>query len=266
MRQALFFPAFDALADPRVVAEVAARAEQAGWDGVFVWDHVLYDQVERISDCFTCLAAAAAATSRIAVGPMVTPIQRRGPALLARQAVALDQLSGGRLVLGLGLGDDAGGELSRLGGETEPRTRGEQLEEGLELLTGMLSGEELHHMGEHYRADGVRFLPRPPVDGHIPIWLAARWPHRRPMRRAARHDGLFVISVGEPADLTQVRRIVEEAGARPGFELCVTGRAADDPSPWARAGATWWCCQLGPYGLDLDEVRRVVEQGPRPLA
>lgn len=262
VRYALFFPPFGALADPRVVAEIAAQAEQAGWDGVFLWDHVLYNRgVVEVSDCFTCLAAVATSTSRVLLGPMVTPLARRRPQVLARQAVALDQLSNGRLVLGLGLGHDFAGELSRFGDETDDRRRAEQLDEGLEVLAGLLSGEEVHHLGPHYRADGVRFLPRPLRPGGIPIWLAAMWPARRPIRRAARHDGLFVIRSG-PDDLAAVRQLLEESGARPGFDLCVEGVPGDDPEPWAAAGATWWCCQLGPTGLDPDAVREVVAAGP----
>ena len=118
-RRGLFLPPFDVLADPALVAELAAEAEEAGWDGVFVWDHLLYaDPVREIADPWICCAAIAVATSRIQLGPMVTPLSRRRPQVLARQAASLDRLSGGRLVLGFGLGDDGRvGELSRFGEE-----------------------------------------------------------------------------------------------------------------------------------------------------
>ncbi len=114
MRHGLFVAPFDGLSDPRVVARLAAECEAAGWDGIFVWDHVLYrPPVQAVADPWVVLAAAATATERVLIGPMVTPVARRRPHVLARQATSLDQLSGGRLVLGVGLGLDASGrELS----------------------------------------------------------------------------------------------------------------------------------------------------------
>ena len=135
-RRGLFLPPFDALADPVLLADLAADAEEAGWDGVFLWDHLLYaEPVTEISDPWTCCAAIAVRTTRLQFGPMVTPLTRRRPQVLARQAATLDRLSGGRLVLGFGLGDDGGvGELSRFGEELDARVRAARLDEGLGLL------------------------------------------------------------------------------------------------------------------------------------
>ncbi len=264
VRQGLFFPPFDALADPRLLAEIAAEAEAAGWDGLFVWDHMLYsERVRDILDPWVCLAAMACSTSRVVLGPMVTPLARRRPAVVARQAVTLDRLSGGRLVLGFGLGDDWGsGEFSRFGDEADPHRRAAMLDEGLEVLTALLSGEEVRHAGAFYTAEDVRFLPAPARPGGIPIWLGARWPNRAPVRRAARHDGCFVIQCERPDNLHELRRWLDEAGARPGFELIVTASPDGDPEPWQRAGASWWLVQLGPYDLDVEAVRAVVAAGP----
>ncbi|MEO6880288.1 MAG: LLM class flavin-dependent oxidoreductase [Mycobacteriaceae bacterium] len=189
-RRGLFVAPFDALSDPRVLAGLAADAEQAGWDGVFVWDHLLYrEPVRAIADPWISCAAIACATTRILFGPMVTPLSRRRPQVLARQAVTLDRLSGGRLVLGFGLGDDGPGELSRFGDEVDARRRGLMLDEGLAVLQGLLSGERVDHDGELLQARGVQFLPAP--DRPIPIWIAGRWPNaaplRRPVRRRVRH-------------------------------------------------------------------------------
>src|SRR5918996_3575707 len=175
MRRGVFLPIFDELADP---ATLAVRAEARGWDGVFLWDHVLYrPPVAAVTDPWIALAAIAAATDRIEIGPMVTPLARRRPWIVARQAVALDHLSGGRFVLGLGLGlDTSGGELSRFGEEIDDRRRAVMLDEGLDVLTGLLSGEPVDHDGDAYRIDGARFLPTPVRPGGMPIWLAARWP------------------------------------------------------------------------------------------
>ena len=265
-RRGIFLPPFDVLADPRLVAELAVEAEDAGWDGVFVWDHLLYSEpVQAISDPWICCAAIAAATSRIQFGPMVTPLTRRRPQVLARQAAALDQLSDGRLVLGFGLGDDGGvGELSRFGEEVEPRTRAARLDEGLEIVRGLLSGTEVDHDGPHFAARGVEFRPSATRPGGIPFWIGGRWPNAAPLRRAARYDGAFVISMPEPSALTQVSQIVTAARADglDGFDLVVEIPVGEDAGAWAAAGATWVLTRLGPYEMDLGEVRRVIKAGP----
>ncbi|HEY3774727.1 MAG TPA: LLM class flavin-dependent oxidoreductase [Solirubrobacteraceae bacterium] len=264
MRRGLTVAPFETLASPRELAELAASAEAAGWDGFFVWDHLLYTGVTDIADPWTCLAAIAMRTSRIAIGPMITPLPRRRPHVLARQAVSLDHLCEGRLILGLGLGDDGGdGELSCFGEEVDPRRRGAMLTEGLEVLTGLLSGEAVDHLGEHYRASGARFRPTARRPGGIPIWLAARWPNRVPMRRAAGYDGLFTIRFDAPADLVTVRQWVGDArqSDRP-FEFIVDAPPGTDPDPWAEAGADWLLTELRPGLLDLAGAQELIATGP----
>src|SRR3954451_13891603 len=157
-RRGLFVAPFDALADPRVVGDLAASAEAAGWEGFFVWDHLQYDdRVTAIADAWTCCAAVAMRTERLLLGPMVTPLARRRPQVVARQAASLAVLSAGRFVLGLGLGDDWVGEFSAFGDEAAPRVRGAMLDDGLAVLTGLLSGERVSHEGPHYAARDVRF-------------------------------------------------------------------------------------------------------------
>jgi alkanesulfonate monooxygenase SsuD/methylene tetrahydromethanopterin reductase-like flavin-dependent oxidoreductase (luciferase family) len=264
MRRGLTIAPFETLASPRALAELAASAEQAGWDGFFVWDHLLFSDVTDIADPWTCLAAIAMRTTQIAIGPMVTPLPRRRPHVVARQAITLDHLCEGRLILGIGLGDDGGiGELSCFGEEIDPRRRGAMLTEGLEVLTGLLSGERVDHEGEHYRASGASFHPTAHRPGGIPIWLAARWPNRKPMRRAARHDGLFTIRFEEPGNLATVRDWVAQARDtdRP-FEFVVDAPPGTDPEPWAQAGADWLLTELRPGLLDLDGARTLIEAGP----
>ncbi|WP_297621757.1 LLM class flavin-dependent oxidoreductase [Nocardioides sp.] len=170
-RRGLFVAPFDVLADPRVVGDLAASAEAAGWDGFFLWDHLQYgERVTEIADPWTCCAAVAMRTERLLFGPMVTPLPRRRPQVLARQAASLAVLSGGRFVLGLGLGDDWVGEFGAFGDEPDPKVRGRMLDEGLDVLTALLAGEVVDHAGDHYAARDVRFLPAPDV----PIWLAGR--------------------------------------------------------------------------------------------
>jgi len=259
-RRGLFVAPFDALADPRVVGDLAADAEAAGWDGFFVWDHLLYgDRVAAIADPWTCCAAIALRTERLLLGPMVTPLPRRRPQVLARQAASLSVLSGERLVLGLGLGDDWVGEFSAFGDEPDPRVRGRMLDEGLGVLTGLLAGEPVDHVGEHYSARQARFLPAP----RVPIWLAGRLGNRAPLRRAAAYDGFFVIGLDDPGDLDTVVGDLAAHDPAPGFDLVVDLRTDQDPAPWLDRGASWVLTRVGPYDLDLDEVRRVVRTGPR---
>jgi len=262
-RRGLFVAPFDVLADPRVVGDLAATAEAAGWQGFFVWDHLQYgDRVTAIADVWTCCAAVAMRTERLLLGPMVTPLARRRPQVLARQAASLAVLSGGRFVLGLGLGDDWVGEFSAFGDEPDPRVRGRMLDEGLEVLTGLLGGEPVDHAGEHYVAREARFDPAPGV----PIWLAGRFGNRAPVRRAARHEGFFVIGLDGPGDLDEVTASLAEHGPGSDFDLVVDLRPDQDPAPWMGRGASWVLTRIGPFDLDLAEVRRVVEAGPGPVS
>ena len=262
MRTGVFLPIFDELADPTTLVRLAVRAEQRGWDGVFLWDHVVYrPPVAAATDPWIALAAIAAATERVQLGPMVTPLARRRPWIVARQAVALDRLSGGRFVLGLGLGlDSSGGELSRFGEQTDDRRRAAMLDEGLSVLTGLLSGERLVHHGEHYTVDDVAFLPGPARPGGLPIWLAARWPNRRPVERALRHDGVFLIDTDDP---TSIAGIVERAAGlgRP-FDVVVEGDPGTDATAWRAAGATWWLAAFDPFDLTVATVEAAIDAGP----
>ena len=181
MRHGLSLAPFGQLADPRVVAALAADAERAGFDGVFLWDHMYRaDPFRPVADPWIALAAVAAATDRIRLGPLVTPVARRRPQKLARETTTLDHLSGGRLIVGVGLGVNTGGELTRFAEEDDDRIRGDRLDEGLDLLSRLWSGEEVSHHGPHFTADAVRFLPRPVQEPRIPIWVAAPTGRGRP--------------------------------------------------------------------------------------
>ncbi len=264
----LFVAPFDALSEPGVLADLAVEAEDAGWNGFFVWDHLLYSPpVQAIADPWICCAAIAVRTTRLRFGPMVTPLSRRRPHVLARQAATLDRLSGGRLVLGFGLGDDGEvGELSRFAEETEPRVRAAQLDEGLDLLRGLLSGAQVDHDGVHFAARGVRFRPPPARPAGIPFWIGGRFPNTAPLRRAARFDGAFVISLPGPEGLAQVRDSVAAARGEDlaGFDVVVELPPGADAGPWAEAGATWLLTRVGPYDIDLAAARGVVRAGPGP--
>ena len=258
----MFLPIFDELADPATLARLAVRAEDRGWDGVFLWDHVVYrPPVTSATDPWIALAAIASATERVQIGPMVTPLARRRPWIVARQAVALDRLSAGRFVLGVGLGlDSSGGELSRFGEETDDRRRAAMLDEGLDVLTGLLGGRSVDHHGEHYTVDGVTFLPTAARPGGIPIWLAARWPNRRPVARALRHDGVFLIDTGDPASLAGIVAEAAELGRR--FDVVVEGDPGSDAAGWRDAGATWWLASFDAFETTRAAVEAAIDAGP----
>ncbi len=273
MKHGLFLPPFDGLADVERMADLAALAESAGWDGFFLWDHLRYPApVRDIIDPYACLAVMASRTSRIALGPMVTPLIRRRPQVVARQAVTLDRLSKGRLVMGFGLGDDyPGGELACFGELTDAVQRGRALDEGLAIFRGLVSGEEVNITGEFLRAEGVAFQPSAFRESGIPVWTAGRWPNPAPIRRAARQQGMMVIQMTEPGQVAQLRASLREAGADlEHFDIAVWGqrderfafRQDERYAQWAGAGVTWFLTGPGPFNLDYDEVREYVSTGP----
>jgi len=288
MRFSINIPNFGDFADAHTVVRVAKTAEEAGWDGLFVWDHVVHSKQRRrgqaFGDPWMLLTAAALATSRIKLGPLVTPIARRRPEQLARQVATLDAMSGGRVVFGAGLGGPIEDEFGSFGDETDPKILAERLDEGLDLLAAYWSGERVNHTGKHYRADDVELLPATVQQPRPPVWIAGYWPRRAPMRRAARWDGavpLFANAnhgqappVGELRDLITFLREQRGDSSTP-YDVIVGGISPADPSrsraliePLADAGATWWDERQLITGDDfyrLDPVLRRIEQGPPSL-
>lgn len=241
MRHALTIPPYGELADPTALVEVAVAAERAGWDAVFLWDHVLRrpGDPQETADAWVAMAAIAVATERIRIGPMVTPITRRRPIKLAREATTLDHLSRGRLTLGLGLGVDTTRELSAFGEVVDPRVRGQRLDEGAELLCAFWSGEEVDFRGEHFVADQVTVLPRPFQQPRIPLWFAARGGARKPVRRAARYDGLYPIEFDERGLVDMVDVVREERGSLDGFDIVARPATPGDYERFGGIGVTW---------------------------
>ena len=270
MHSGLFLPLFDELADPAIVARLSAEAEEAGWHGVFVWDHVRWrEPVVDVADAWITLAAIATSTRRIRLGPMVTPLARRRPVKVARETATLDRLSGGRLTLGVGLGSDRfGSEFSITGEELDERRRGRMLDESLEILGAAWSGEPVHHRGEYYTVDGMRFLPRPVQRPGVPVWVAGYYGRPKPLRRAARHEGFFPVNLECPdqlaeivADLTALRREIGRDVAEP-YDVVAALPPGTDPGPYAAAGGTWWMVEFPWEAVSVDQVRGVIRDGP----
>jgi alkanesulfonate monooxygenase SsuD/methylene tetrahydromethanopterin reductase-like flavin-dependent oxidoreductase (luciferase family) len=265
LRSALWLPLFDDLADPLVVARLAADAEEAGWHGCFVWDHLAWRApVRQVADPWITLAAIATATERLRLGPMVSTPARRRPAKVARETATLDRLSDGRLTLGVGLGSDRfAGELSRTGEELDDRRRGRMLDESLAILAAAWSGEPVRHRGDHYTVDDITFLPRPVQRPGVPVWAAGFPGNVKPIRRAARLDGFFPVNLQHPDQLAETVGTLTglRHGALDSYDIAVALPSGIDPEPYASAGATWWLAELDP-GVRLDTVRGVLRDGP----
>lgn len=276
MRFAINLPLFNAFADARAVAALAHEAEDTGWDGFFLWDHLLSEPGFPLLDPWVTLAAIAMSTQRIRIGPMVTPLPRRRPWKLAREAATLDRLANGRLILGVGLGVDHWREYSAFGAPEDARTRAAMLDEGLDVLAGLWTGQPFSFSGQHYAVSDVQFLPAPAQSPRIPIWVACTWPNKAPLRRSARWDGVFPIVDGRwltPDEVREVAAYVEprRTGDDP-FDIVVAGYVGNDAPEvaaarlraYAQAGVTWW--MEGFWWDDTpDFVRARLRQGPPRL-
>ena len=248
-RRAIFVAPFGELSDAARLATLAAATEAAGWDGFFVWDHIEYSApVTHLADPWIAMAAIACATERVRIGPLVTPTPRRRVHKLARETATLDRLSGGRLVLGVGIGNDHHGEFEPFGDLDDARERALRLDADLDRLVELWGGG---------------FQPTPQQQPRIPVWVAARWPNRRSLRRAARWDGVFPIDLPGPDELAELAAAVRELRADDAgpFDLVVTNPAGTDPAPWEAAGATWCLTGFGNSPTE-DEVRAAIEAGP----
>ncbi|HEX4829469.1 MAG TPA: LLM class flavin-dependent oxidoreductase [Trebonia sp.] len=248
MKRAIDVPLFGELSDPRVAARLAARAEERGWDGFFVWDHIAYKApVRAVADPWVALAAIACATSRVKIGALVTPLSRRRVHKVARETATLDLLSSGRLVFGAGLGVTGNNELEPFGEVTDGRERARLLDGGLDALAAFWAGE---------------FEPVPVQRPRPPVWIAARWPNQRPVQRALRWDGLFLIGLPGPDELAALAG--QARAARPGedFDLITELPPGADLGPWEQAGLTWGLTNFGPQPTEA-AVRSVIDAGPR---
>jgi hypothetical protein len=282
MKYGIHFHNYAEYADARLLADVAGEAEAAGWDGVFVADHLTVRGAagpSPVASPWIALTAIAMATNKVWIGPMVTALPRRRPWQLAGETATLDQLSGGRLILGLGSGTALEWSFVPFGEEPELRRRAEMLDEGLAVLTGLWSGERFSFEGTHYHVRDVTFLPRPAQRPRPPVWIAGLWPHRRPFRRAARWDGFFadVAGVdwehGEIMTPDDLRAIIDythsQRTAHTPFEAVIGGRSPDDPAkgaaflaPYVAAGLTWWIEGIHPMYGSVAELRQKIRRGP----
>jgi alkanesulfonate monooxygenase SsuD/methylene tetrahydromethanopterin reductase-like flavin-dependent oxidoreductase (luciferase family) len=284
MRYLVEVPNIGDFAAPDVFAEVARRAEEAGWDALFTWDHVVGEKELRweIADPWILLTVAAMSTKRIRLGTAITPVARRRPSKLAREVTTLDRLSGGRMILGAGLGAPVADEFGSFGDTTDTRVLAERLDEGLHALDLLWSGKPVTYKGSHVTLDDVALLPVPVQRPRVPVWVGGIWPNKAPMRRAARWDGAIPATAdfatgrtpaaSDVRDLVRFLRGCREAnglGDRP-FDIAIGGQSPAGPAgrdlagPLADVGVTWWVERM-PWGDDLgraETVLRRIDQGP----
>ena len=264
----------------RTAAELAGEAEAAGWDGVFVWDTIFGP------DAWIALAAIATRTERVRLGTMLTPLSRRRPWTVANQTATLDHLSRGRLILPVGLGaanpEHVHNDFIKVGEETDRKTRAEMLDESLDILDGLWSGQPFAYDGRHYHLRDVEAGPRPFQQPRPPIWVVGAWPRMKSMRRVLRCDGVLPSKMNAsgsfaemtPDDIREMKAYVaaNRTLATP-FDIVMEeetpgddhARAAEIVRPLAEAGVTWWLEAVWktPETVGgVDGMRARIRQGP----
>ena len=262
---------FGYLGDVNVLADLAVEAEQAGWDAIFLWDHVNWLDMGFHVDPWIALGLIADRTKRVKIGTAITPIARRRPTKLAREILTLHQLSDGRFIFGAGSGAWSS-EFADLGESGDLRVRADMLNEGLELLQKTWSGDDFDHHGTYYQAKGQTFCPG---GADVPIWLGGTWPNKKPFSRAAQFDGVMAMNQDfntplSPDDVREIKRLVidHRSGNRP-FSLAVALNTSGDrvadverAQLYEAAGADWWQEGVYPPAKNLEALQSIVRKGP----
>ena len=296
MQFGVYVPNFGAYGDPHNLLTLATEAEAAGWDGFFLWDHLLlFPQADMpFVDAGVALAAIAARTERMLLGPMITPLARRRPGKLAREIVSLDHLSRGRAVLGVGVGGPADVEFEYFGEDPADRVRADKLDEALEIIDGLQREESFQHDGAYFHLEAMTFLPRSVQTPRVPVWVAGFWPNKRPLRRAARWDGVFPLKIPStmqetgptgdevsevkfsdtwlsPTELREIMAYVQQYRTTAGpYDVVASGGTPVDEPAQARemvaefreVGATWWLGWLDEQRGTFAQMREHIRKGP----
>ena len=270
MKYGVYISNFALQGDPNKFLELAIAAEDAGWDGFFMWDHNYAGKDESIADPWITLAAIAARTEKIRIGTTVTPLPRRRPQTVAREVATLDILSKGRFILGVGLGGSSDNDYRKFGEDTTLKERAEKLDESLAILESLWSGKPFSFSGKHYTIEEVTFNPRPIQRPRVPIWCAGTWPIKAPFRRAAKYDGVFPLSMSEDMSLEEysdVTKYVEKhRGSMKDYDVVIMGTTAGGPEKpsWIdeseALGCTWYVEAM--MGNNFDKFSERIVKGP----
>lgn len=261
---------FGSYADPRMIARLASGAEHRGWDAFFVWDHLAYVWNGPAGDPWILLAAAASATSRVKLGTAISPVPRYQPHLLAGTLASLDMLSGGRMILGAGIGGIPE-EFDMFGGPVNASIRAAMTDEGLALMDALWQGKAVSYEGDYYMARDVTFAPRPVQRPRIPIWIGGN--SGAALRRAARWDGWLADTASETAyrmtaeELAdKIERVKAHRTSTMPFDVIVSGYSdagnTGAVEAFADAGATWWLESIHDIRGDLEAMTEGIEAGP----
>ena len=254
MRYLLSVPPFT---DASTVVDLARAAEASGWDGFFLWDHLRWDDVQEIQDPWVLLGAIAQVTEHMLLGTMVTPLSRRRPWVVAKHVVTLDHLSGGRAVLGVGLGEPPTHDFAQLGDEADPKVRGAMLDEALTVIDGLVSGRVVDHEGEHFQVHGS-MRPAAVQRPRVPVWVAGVAPNKRPLERARRWDGY--VPIGDGLTPESVADLVGTPKA--GWELVIPWDDGRPAGEWADVGATCLVRSVWPKDEGWVEELRALAGAP----
>jgi len=261
-------------ADPHLLVEMALEAERAGWDGFYIQD-IAYSSGPLL-DPIVLLAAIAQQTHRMRIGAFMTALPRRRPWKLAREMLTLDWLSNGRVTLGVGLGYQPQ-EYLPFGESYDLRERAEKLDEGLEIIAAIFAGQPVRHAGKHYQVDLPACLPRPVQSPRIPIWTSGGWPRRKPFQRAARWDGIYVMTINQethqnltPQEVGEIKSyVMENRTSGTPFDIGVNVELPPESKQpgevfreYFDAGATWFIA-LAPE--NPEEYRLRIQSGPLHL-
>ncbi len=285
-RFAVAVPNLGPFANPAAIVSLALLAEEAGWDGFFLWDHLLWTWPEPtdVIEPWPVLGAIAQTTTRLMIGTMVTPVARRRPWQLAREVITLDHLSRGRMMLGVGLGSpdedftpfwphpsSARAPTPRELEAAEHRERWRRFHDGLQLLDQLLRGATADRDDALLTARDVTLRPRAYRNRTIPILVGGRATTMRGLHLAAEHAGGVPIafdqeSPGQPS-LQQVRTYattIRQAAAPRTPVVAIWAhtdgrpRAASDIKPYIDAGVDWWI-ETVPGGEETDDPRNTID-------
>jgi alkanesulfonate monooxygenase SsuD/methylene tetrahydromethanopterin reductase-like flavin-dependent oxidoreductase (luciferase family) len=261
--------------DPQDYVDLAVLGENNGWDGFFLWDHIFLssNRTLPVLDPWIILSAIAVKTKKIRLGTTVTPLARRRPWIIAKEVTTLDYLSKGRIILGIGLGNDP--EFRDFGENTDPLIRSEKLDESLHIIKGLWANNSFTFKGKHYNIKNVEFFPKP-FQEKIPIWVGGNWPNKKPFQRAAQYDGIFPLKAGSDDALSPneykdiIKYIKQYRSSFDSYDIIKpfisTGLDKEDywsfKNTFLNIGISWFVELIYPGRDSLDNIKKVISQGP----